>query len=498
MSHLYEDADCAHVDAAYAEGEEGDGLGHRHLPDKLDPVYRPKAKATVISTAVNMVCNIVGGGVLAIPAALREASVIPGVCLVLLMAVISVYSMVLLTLCCEKTKRFTYKDLLTLSFNERAGRLFEVVLFCYTFGITVGYARIVADSMPAVMGDFLHAKGIFTQSWFWLIAGGAIFFPLSSLKQLSELKWSSALGIATIVYIGALVVIRFLDGTYEEPGQGPIAPDVDFFKLTVSFFEAVPLCSVIYSCHYNIPPFYGELKDRRPQVMFGAIRIALPFAVCFYLVVGLCAMFMFGNTRVGKAHGDIMNNFSSDDTAFNIGRLGMFFHFVCVFPIICIACRRALNVVVFNRAEMSQMVYVVQAFCLVLASCTVAYLVPDISTVFSLNGAAFGISIVVVLPSVFYIKLFNDATEENASSDAAVELIDQGAEDDEEGLQVADDAADKARMAVAEPSEWDLAVEKLTHVRDERLMKVSKVLVVFGAVMSVVSFTVTVISVATK
>ena len=54
---------------------------------------------------------------------------------------------------------------------------------------------------------------------------------------------------------------------------------------TTGFIQALPVISVGFSCHYNIPPFYGELKDHTPRKMLIVIK-SMPLIAVFYLIVG--------------------------------------------------------------------------------------------------------------------------------------------------------------------------------------------------------------------
>jgi amino acid permease len=400
--------------------------------------------ATVLTTCFNIISNVVGGGVLLLPQAFKDASAIPGLIVLLFMGFLSTLSMFLMVLCAERTRLFTYKDLLTVAASETAARLFEVVLVIYPFGILVGWSRIIVDSMPPVARSFFGVaeNSVVHQDWFWLIMAGLIFFPLSSMKSLAELKWSSIAGFATILYVGFVVVFRFFDGYYTnkwDPSHefdcssstaynvsqlingtvqnvtqwsqisgSLVHPDMPWAHMDINFVTAFPMFSVAFSCHYNIPPFYAELRRRTPKRMLRAVGIAMPVITVFYVIIGLFGLLTFGD-HVAKADGDIVRCYAWSDIPMNVARCGMFFHFCCVFPIVCIATRRAINTVIFGTqraALLPHWILVVQAFLLVCASGILAYFVPGIGVVFTLNGAIFGLSIVLVLPAVFYLRLF--------------------------------------------------------------------------------------------
>ena len=378
------------------------------------------AKASVPTTAVNLICNIFGGALLVLPTTMVNMSVIPGSIFVLIMGFCSTASMAMLILSARSVSKYTYKDLLTSAFNDKAGKAFDIVLMLYTYGILVEYARILADTMPSAMTDLVGHDGVWSHQLFWLGISFVIFWALSSLRRFSELKISSYLGVATIFYAVFLVITRYFMGTYSPPGQGGLnRPNIPWFRLSTDFFKGIPVLSVSYSCHYNIAPFYREMKDRTAKKYLKAVLAAIPVISVSYIFVGITGVLMFGESCLESTGGDITKAFPQSDTAAVVGRLGLFLHFSSVFPIIAMATRRCLNQLIFGSPIQPIYRYIIEAFFLVITSCTLAYLVKGIAEVLDLIGALFGLSIVYVIPSLVFIRLSPRVQEaEQARHDA--------------------------------------------------------------------------------
>lgn len=68
-------------------------------------------KATLFGSTFNIANNVMGAGFLSLPWAFKHSSVFPGAALLLLIAVLSSYSFVILAHCCEKTGLFVYRDM---------------------------------------------------------------------------------------------------------------------------------------------------------------------------------------------------------------------------------------------------------------------------------------------------------------------------------------------------------------------------------------------------
>ena len=153
---------------------------------------------TMFGTTINTLTAIIGGGILAIPLALANASIIPGVVLMLLCGSAAVLTSYFLICVCEHTQRFTYKDLMNAAFPNHvrwAGKLAEAVIFTTSFFSLIVYARVIGNSIPPVLDDFIGHKGWWPHFWLWIIIAGVFFTVLTCARKMSELRWSSRLGM---------------------------------------------------------------------------------------------------------------------------------------------------------------------------------------------------------------------------------------------------------------------------------------------------------------
>ena len=80
-----------------------------------------EGEASVFGTTFNIISNVCGGGCLLLPSAFHDASLIPGILGLIVMGFLAIMSIFYMILCCVKTKRYTYKDLLAIGVHPRAG-----------------------------------------------------------------------------------------------------------------------------------------------------------------------------------------------------------------------------------------------------------------------------------------------------------------------------------------------------------------------------------------
>ncbi|CAJ1038420.1 putative Transmembrane amino acid transporter protein [Leishmania utingensis] len=224
--------------------------------------------------------------------------------------------------------------------------LMELMVFCSNYGTLVVYSKVIADSMPPVVSYFTPTDGVLVSKYFWLIAGGIVFFVLSCAHNMEELKWSSLLGFLSIFYIVVLILYRYhTQQRYDYPHVDPRRyGQVRWFHFSFSVLRTISTFGMALSYHYNVPYLYKELQDRRPNRMMQSLLVAFPIIIVCYAVTGIFGYLTFGDqVAAPKVGGNIVSNYPKDDLFMNIGRLGLFAHFACVFPVLSICTRRGLH-----------------------------------------------------------------------------------------------------------------------------------------------------------
>ncbi|CAJ1993843.1 amino acid transporter [Leishmania donovani] len=224
--------------------------------------------------------------------------------------------------------------------------LMELIVFSSNYGALVIYSKVIADSMPPVVSYATHTDGFLVSKYFWLITGGVVFFVLSCSRNMEELKWSSLLGFLTILYIVVLILYRYhTQKRYDYPHVDPRSyGTVHWLRLSVGVLQTISTFGLALSYHYNVPYFYKELQDRRPYCMMQSLAVAFPIVVVCYAVTGVVGYLTFGTeVAAPRVGGNIVSNYPKNDLLMNIGRLGLFVHFACVFPVLSICTRRGLH-----------------------------------------------------------------------------------------------------------------------------------------------------------
>jgi amino acid permease len=127
-----------------------------------------------------------------------------------------------------------------------------------------------------------------------IVIATAFLLPMSLIKNLSALAFTSILGFCAIMYTVLFINYRALDGSYKI-GSGKFVTD-GVLKVLPSFeksslwninFSSLVLASnlgLAYVAHYNSPSMYRELKDTNSKRYSKMVNIAYTLLIMLYLI----------------------------------------------------------------------------------------------------------------------------------------------------------------------------------------------------------------------
>lgn len=242
-----------------------------------------------------------------------------------------------------------------------------------------------------------------------LVITALALLPMSLIKDLSALAFTSILGFAAIVYTVFFIVVRALDGSYTlgsgrfVTGDNPLEVLPSFAKSSLFRvdFTSLVLASnlgLAYVAHYNGPNFYRQLKNTNSRRFATLVYSAFALLVLLYQITMAAGYGTFGDT----SQGNILINYHPDDILALLGRVATGFSILFGFPLVATGAREGLVGVASSFGiEVNETMLVLGILAFVTAiSCTVS----DVSLVVSLTGAALGSFIVYICPGLLYAK----------------------------------------------------------------------------------------------
>lgn len=134
-----------------------------------------------------------------------------------------------------------------------ASVIFDLAIAIKCFGVGVSYMIIIGDLMPGVMMGFnKHADSVpyLVDRHFWITAFMLLVIPLSFLRRLDSLKYTSVIALVSIGYLIVLVVYHFAVDPHADPSQIRVIE----WGGAVSTLSTLPVVVFAYTCHQNVSP----------------------------------------------------------------------------------------------------------------------------------------------------------------------------------------------------------------------------------------------------
>lgn len=309
-------------------------------------------KATIKSGSINLLNTIIGAGILAMPYGLKCNGLLFGSFLILWSSLTSAFGLYLQ----NKVSKFTqqqgavsYFSLSQLTYPQLS-IVFDSAIAIKCFGVGVSYLVVIGDLMPKIMESLNVNEGVLMNRNFWItLFMFTIVTPLSYLKKLDSLKYTSIVALFSVIYLICLVITHYaMHDTI--PDDTTIDTSVDFFgpKSFKSTLSSFPIFVFAYTCHQNMFAIINELE---PSERSGSqtrqsnhiIRNAISTACVSYLIVGIIGYLNFGNS----VNGNIISMYPKDSKLSLIGRLCIVLMVSLSYPLQCHPCRGSINHVIY-------------------------------------------------------------------------------------------------------------------------------------------------------
>ncbi|XP_068648238.1 amino acid transporter AVT6E [Aristolochia californica] len=399
--------------------EDGDVEIHDVDDDNFPLIYEESSSnGSGISGAVfNLTTSIIGAGIMALPATMKVLGVLLGTSLIVVMGVISEFSIELLVRLSVLRKASSYGEVVESALGRPASILAEICIIINNAGILVVYLIIMGDVLSGSsnhLGVFVQWLGNGVWDGRWLVVLVILVFcllPLCLLRKIESLSFPSAVSVALavvfVVVAGTIALVKLVEGRIQTPRLGP---DFGSRKAILDLLVVIPIMTNAYICHFNIQPIYNELQGRSPQKMIRVGRITTVICVVVYALTAVSGYLLFGD----DTESDVLTNFDEDlgirfSLVLNyVVRIGYVLHLILVFPVIHFSLRQTVDALAFKgwtplveSGKRSAALTVVLLILIYLGST----MIPNIWVAFKFTGATTAVSLGFIFPSLIALRL---------------------------------------------------------------------------------------------
>uniref|UniRef100_A0A671VUZ8 Sodium-coupled neutral amino acid symporter 2 n=1 Tax=Sparus aurata TaxID=8175 RepID=A0A671VUZ8_SPAAU len=410
------------------DAESQNFLPEHNLGKKKYETEYHQGNASFGMSVFNLGNAIMGSGILGLSYAMANTGIALFVILLMAVAIFSLYSV----------------HLLLKTANEGGALVYEQLGY-KAFGMPGKLAASISITMQNIGGERLrhfNSKGEFvfrslTQlEWYTngdylvLLVTVAIILPLSLLRNLGYLGYTSGLSLLCMVFFLIVVIIKkfqipcplpvdvnalnetfskVLNATLSQLNTTAVDYSEDactpkYFVFNSQTVYAVPILSFAFVCHPAILPMYEELKDRSRRKMQGVANVSFLAMFIMYLLAALFGYLTF-NIHVEPELLHTYSKIYKSDVILLIVRLAVLTAVTLTVPVVLFPIRTSVNQLLCASKEFSWIRHTIITMVLLAGTNALVIFVPTIRDIFGFIGASAAAMLIFILPSAFYIKL---------------------------------------------------------------------------------------------
>eukprot|EP00794_Sanderia_malayensis_P003441 gene3441-3936_t len=381
---------------------------------------------TIFSSIFTLVSTMIGGGLLSLPFAFQQGGFLVSSFILLFVLAASTYGGFLIInskkYCQGKIRNI--EDVARVAFGIRGQRTVQITLFFMLYLVAAVYFILIFDQIEPLLQYIAGGRGFWTRRIVILSMISILVFPISLLKNLSALQYTSSLSVLCGLLLCVCVAYRSIEnhlGGHVSREDNPIKWHPNSLR---EFLTCISIAELTFSCHFNILPMHTELANQTRKNK----RLILFIAMGVTYLMNFSASF-FGYFQFRKfTSQDITRNYAHDDVVITAGRASLGFVLLLSFPLLIVPARQTLNKMIWSHERVhswrlfgpsafvtkvsnhrlngpSALVWFLETFLIVYSAFGLAYVVPQINMLWGFVGAIGCTVIIYILPPAFYLKV---------------------------------------------------------------------------------------------
>ncbi|KAK8803582.1 hypothetical protein WA158_001276 [Blastocystis sp. Blastoise] len=385
------------------EKKEDEDLEAHPSPNCFTRFFAP---GSIRGATFNLCSATLGAGALSLASACQMTGWALGAILLLIGAFVTVFTIDLMILARKASHFDSYESLALGLFGKIALFFVNIGVLVFCLGTAIGYIIAIRDIMDNVIGfgflpDILNNKYLLT-SLFWLI----LMLPLSLLRSMDNLRFSSFIGIITVTYLAIVSIILCIVNFSAEKFNS-----IPAFSFSSKVLNAIPIMLFAFSSQVNVYEIQTELGNDKDKKMKPVARYGMTISSLIYICMGVSGFLTYGN----DIKGNILLNFASTPEPYVIaGFFAITFTIIMAFPLNIFPARFTLISMIWGtkaaekkattKGEIAR--HYIISFLLSFCCLIVGSLVDDLSVVFNFIGGVASTLLCFAFPAIccLYLK----------------------------------------------------------------------------------------------
>lgn len=418
-------------DKIIQEEEDSDGQ-NINIPEK--------DKYDFNSTIITVVKTILGSGLLAFPYLFKTFGIFYGIVLLIIIGIVTIYSVELLLICKDITKKYGYSMYGKITLGLFGSLLVKFLIISLNFGISCMCLKIFGDSMENLMKTIItNNNSLLVKNYLYEILVSLFLFPIILKDNMAILNKISKIGIFGVIIFLSLFIyiifIKFSSGNYKYNYQMFFTSNPNEGKIEI--ISCIPTIILSFAFQFNLFPIYFSIKQRNNNKMLSATKVAIFIIIFLYSFVGMFGYMIYNdNTKVL-----LLDNFKEDITEFYNNKSGfkVFFYIIGIssylfsviitIPLLFFGAKKhSYNLLLLYKKRKNYSSYLndkekkIIDYTLFIFIIIISISVKNIMSLFNFLGSNNISFICFILPSIFTLILFKKNRIEKGKNKAYIVL----------------------------------------------------------------------------
>ncbi|KAJ8589334.1 amino acid transporter [Rhizopogon salebrosus TDB-379] len=378
--------------------EDGEGLRNIDL-DEL--AAKQRSGGGLLNSVSNMANSILGAG---LPYAVSQAGFFLGIFLLVVLCGVTDWTIRLVVINAKLSGRTSYIEVMNSCFGPSGRAAVSFFQFSFAFGGMCAFGIIIGDTIPHVVRSVFPTLPsipvlslLANRQFIIVLCTTCVSYPLSLYRDIHKLSRASGLALISMLIIVFSVLIEGSHVTPDLRGD----PSQRLTVIGPGPFQAIGVISFAFVCHHNSLLIYGSLKtptlDRFARVTHISTFISL-VACC---TLAISAFWVFTD----ETHGNILNNFSANDTLINVARFCFGLNMFTTLPLELFVCREVIEQYFFAHESYNPQRHVFFTTTILCSSMLLALITCDLGVTLEITGGVSATALAYIFPAACYLKL---------------------------------------------------------------------------------------------
>ena len=310
----------------------------------------PAVGHSFFSGVWNFVNSIVGAGIIGLAFALNGAGLWLGLVMLVMIAILTDFSVNLLIRTGVKADCLGYEALCHSLFGNAGFWVTTVCMWFFATGAMLAYLVIIGDTVPVVLLRFTGLAFFQQRRTIIFLCAVFICFPLSALKDIGKLGSTSFLSIMAVCVIVVVVIFRSpstadMQGIYalHQQREAEGFPEEAYSVVHDHFPQAFGGICFAFVCQHS--SFLVRNSLQRPEKWAWVSKASVTLATVLSLLMATTGYASF----LRCTRSNILNNLMADDPYANVARLLLALTMFLTYPMEFFVARQAIQSILVHH-----------------------------------------------------------------------------------------------------------------------------------------------------